>query len=368
MRSFAAYGLAALALTLAAGVGTADAATPARKAAAKPAAASHSGRASLPVRSADPYMGAIVIDAATGQTLFEKNADQPGYPASVIKLVDMFVILDRIAAGQVSLSNVVTVTAESSRIGGSQVYLKEHETFPVEDLLYALMVQSANDAAMALAIHVGGSASGFVDLMNAKAAELKLSTMHFHSVHGLPPAAGQEGDEASARDLASLARELLQKHPEILQYTSTKERPLQGAREKPFIMRNHNHLLSSYPGCDGFKTGLITAGGYSIVATAQRDSRRVIAVVLGSKDRLVRDAQARELMSKGFAALPPLPPPPPPAPVVTNAVIVPEPAGAIETPRGKGLTWLAVGAGVVIGAVLVGLAVWMVRRGDRSPL
>ena len=283
----------------------------------------------------------------------------------------MFVILDRVAAGQVSLSNTVEVTAESSRIGGSQVYLKEHEVFPVEDLLYALMVQSANDAAMALAIHVGGSASGFVDLMNAKAAELKLASMHFHSVHGLPPAAGQEGDEASARDLAALARELLMRHPEILQYTSTKERALQGSREKPFIMRNHNHLLGSYPGCDGFKTGLITAGGYSIVATAQRGGRRVIAVVLGSKDRLVRDAQARELMSKGFAALPPLPPPPPPVAtnsVITNAAAVSEPAGEVDLHGGQGRTWLAVSAGVLGGALLVGLAVWMVQRGGRRAL
>ena len=354
---------AALCVAIVAGIETTDAATPARKRTTKPAAAASSGREKLPLRSADPYLGAIVVDAATGQTLFEKNADQPGFPASVIKLTDMFVILDRIAAGQVSLSNTVDVTAESARIGGSQVYLKEHEVFSVEDLLYALMVQSANDAAMALALHVSGSAAGFVELMNAKAAELKLSGAHFHSVHGLPPASGQEGDEATARDLALLARELILRHPEIIRYTSTRER---GFRNGAFTMRNHNHLLGAYPGCDGLKTGYITAGGFSIVATAQRQGRRVIAVVLGSKDRKVRDAQAAELLSKGFAALPPLPPPPPPA--VTNAAILPEPAGEFDLGGGRRRLWLAVGLGVLGGGVLVGLAVWMVRRGDRAPL
>ena len=322
---------------------------------------SSSGRASLPVRSAEPYLGAIVIDAATGQSLLEQGADQAGFPASVIKLMDMLVILDLVQRGQVSLSNQVTITADAAKVGGSQVYLAEKEVFSVDDLLYALMIQSANDAAMALALHVSGSAPGFVELMNRKAAELRMTNTRFHSVHGLPPAAVQAGDVSSPRDLATLARELIQRHPEVLQYTSTHER---GFRDGKFIMRNHNHLLDSYPGCDGLKTGYITAGGYSIVATALRNGRRVIAVVLGSKDRLVRDAQVAQLLSKGFAALPPLPPPPvvtnaPP----TNAMAPAQPAGEVEVKR-RVPSWLVVGGiGLLVGLAIAGGVACLGRLG-----
>ena len=213
------------------------------KTAAKKVAAK--GRAALPVRSADPYLGAIVVDAATGQVLIQNNADAPGFPASVIKLMDMMVVLDRLASGQLSLSNSVTVTAEASKVGGSQVYLAEKESFSLEDLMYALMVQSANDAAMAIALHVGGSAVGFVDMMNRKAEELGMTNTQFHSVHGLPPAAGQKSDTSTARDLAVLARALISQHPDILKYTATQVRPF---RDGKFIMRSHNHLLTSCQG------------------------------------------------------------------------------------------------------------------------
>jgi serine-type D-Ala-D-Ala carboxypeptidase (penicillin-binding protein 5/6) len=122
----------------------------------------------LPTRSADPYLGAIVVDAATGDVLFEDKADAQGYPASCIKLMDLLVILEKIEQGSLKLDENVTVTAESSTMGGSQVYLKEGEIFAIDDLLYALMVQSANDAAVALAIHIAGTKDGFTELMNEK--------------------------------------------------------------------------------------------------------------------------------------------------------------------------------------------------------
>jgi len=330
--------------------------TVARKAAPK-------GRAALPVRSADPYLGAIVVDAATGQVLIQNNADAPGFPASVIKLMDMMVVLDRLASGQLSLSNSVTVTAEASKVGGSQVYLAEKESFSLEDLMYALMVQSANDSAMAIALHVGGTAGGFVDMMNRKAEELGMTNTQFHSVHGLPPAAGQKSDTSTARDLAVLARALISQHPDILKYTATQVRPF---RDGKFIMRNHNHLLTSVSGCDGMKTGFITAGGFSMVATAQRGGRRVIAVVLGSRDRKVRDAAAAELISKGFAALPPLPPPPLPTLVITNA----EPSVSVEPesdakPHSQGLK--IAGLGLAGGLLVLGVVgVVLKRRNSRE--
>lgn len=340
-----------IAVLLAAGI--AGAQTTARKS---------GGRAALTARSADPYLGAVAVDAATGQVLVEDKADAQGYPASVIKLMDMMVILERINGGQVGLSNSVNVTAAASRMGGSQVYLKENETFPVEDLLYALMIQSANDAAVALALHVAGGTDSFVAMMNAKASELGMTGTTFHSVHGLPPSRGQNADVSTARDLAILARALIQ-NTDILRYTSVKER---GFRGDTFIMRNHNHLLGAVEGCDGLKTGYFTAGGFSIVATAERGGRRVIAVVLGSRDRKVRDAKAAELLGKGFAALPPLPPPAPVAPAFTNAADLPAPAGEIEEPSSG---WIMPALlGLLGGLVAAGVIAWVMGRSNRRTL
>ncbi len=341
---------AGVAVVLAAGI--AGAQTTARKS---------GGRAALPARSAEPYLGAIAVDAATGQVLAEDRADEQGYPASVIKLMDMLVILEQAGTGQLNLSNQVTVTAAASRMGGSQVYLKEKESFPLDDLLYALMIQSANDAAVALALHVAGGTDAFVEKMNAKAAELGMTRTKFCSVHGLPPASGQEVDVSTARDLATLARALIQK-TDILRYTSTRER---GFRGDSFIMRNHNHLLGACDGCDGLKTGFFTAGGFSIVATAQRGGRRVIAVVLGSRDRKVRDAKAVELLAKGFAALPALPPP---APAVTNVADLPPAAGEIEPEPSHRSGWILPAVmGLVGGLAAAGIVAWVMGRSrDRA--
>lgn len=316
-----------------------------------------SGRAAIATRARDPYLGAIVVDADTGNVLFENGADESAYPASVIKLMDLLVIQERIEGGQLSLSNQVSVTAEASKVGGSQVYLAEHEVFSIEDLLYALMIQSANDAATALALDVSGTTSGFVELMNRKAADLGMTNTHFYSCHGLPPAAGSTPDSSTARDLSALARELL-KHPDVLRYTSTRER---GFRDGRFIMRTHNHLLSEVPGCDGFKTGYFKAGGFSIVATAQRGGRRLICVVLGSPTSKGRDACAKELIGKGFANLPPLPPPPP---VVTNLV----PSNVVsdaEAASAHDRTWMRWVAGValgVLGLIVLGIIGALIKR------
>ena len=256
----------------------------------------------LPTRSSNPYLGAVVVDAASGDVLFEDNPDAQGYPASCIKLMDLLVILEKVEQGSLKLDENVAVTAESSTMGGSQVYLKEGEIFTIDELLYALMVQSGNDAAVALAIHVAGTKDGFTELMNEKAAALGMSNTVFHSVHGLPPGAGQEPDVSTPRDMTLLCRELL-KHKDALRYTSTKERPFRPDAKEPFIMRNHNPLLASFEGCDGFKTGYFTKAGYSMAVTAMRKDNRVIAVILGSADRKGRNAKAAELMAKGFLEL-----------------------------------------------------------------
>jgi len=265
--------------------------------------AAWSARTPLNVIAKDPYVSALVIDADTGKTLFAENAEAKVYPASVLKLMDLYVILDRIEQGSLKLDDMVQVTPEASKTGGSQVYLDPKEQFPVEDLIYALMVQSANDAAVALATHIAGSKEGFVALMNQKAQELGMQNTRFHSVHGLPPSEGQEPDVTTARDLALLCRELA-KRPEALKYTGTQTK---GFREDKFVMHNHNKLLTQVAGCDGFKTGYYQAAGFSIAATAKKGGVRIITLVMGSKDRKVRDAKASELLAKGFTIVPPKP-------------------------------------------------------------
>ena len=308
----------------------------------------------------DPYVGAIAIDAATGKVLEESNADGPGYPASVVKLMDLLILLEKIQQGSLHLTDAVTVTAEASRTGGSQVYLAEKEVFTVDDLNYAMAVQSANDAAVALATHVAGTKEAFVGLMNRRAGELGMKSTQYHSVHGLPPGAGQAPDVSTPRDLAILARELL-KYPDTLRYTSTRERPFRNGK---FILRAHNHLLGSFEGCDGLKTGWFPAAGYSIVATAQRDGRRVIAVVMGSQSRTTRDAAARELLSRGLAALPPVPPPV----IVTNAVSTNLPAKVVpsEAVKKPPRLTLATGATIALAVFVVMAAVFFARRSRQS--
>ena len=262
-------------------------------------------RAKIDSIAKDPYISALVLDADTGKVLFSDHPDALVYPASVLKLMNLFVILDQIKHGKVQLDDMVQVTSEAAKTGGSQVYLDTREQFKVEDLLYALMIQSANDAAVALASHIAGSKDGFVDLMNQKAQELGMKNTHFYSVHGLPPDAGQKPDETTASDLSILCRKLVAM-PEALKYTSTKVR---GFRNDTFIMRNHNHLLGEVDGCDGLKTGYFQAAGFSIAASAKRGGVRIIALVMGSANRKERDAKASELLAKGFSMEPPKPAP-----------------------------------------------------------
>lgn len=283
-------------------------------AAKKPAAAVEQPQRPKGCISKTPYIGAVIVDADTGAVLFEDKADAPGYPASTLKLMTLLVIQEKIDAGQVKLGDTVKVSVEACKTGGSQVYLDPKETFTVEELLYAMMIQSANDVAVALAEHVAGSKDGFVELMNAKAQQLGMANTRFASVHGLPPSAGQRNDVSSARDMATLSRELC-KHPAVFAYTSASYRQFRAGTPKPFDMRTHNPFLKEgVAGCDGFKTGYTASAGWSIVVTAKRNGRRVIVVVLGSDERKMRDAKAGELLAKAFALLPASAPAPVAAP------------------------------------------------------
>lgn len=327
----------------------------------------------------DPYNGAIVIDASDGRVLFEDGADRPGYPASMLKLMDLFVFLDRVKAGTLRLDEIVPVTKEAYDMGGSQVWLDPRESFPLEELLYALMVQSANDAAIALAQHVGGSREGFVRLMNEKARELGLSPVtQFQSPHGLPPGKGQRPDITTPRDFAKLCQALLTAHPETLKYTSVIQRPFRPDAEKPVMMGNHNELLGTFPGCDGLKTGWIHASGYCLAATVQRDGRRVISVLMGSETKKANVAKTKELINRYLpeAARAPASPPPPavqPAPVTAPApAAVDEPAQGEEIeappavpttePAEKRSGWLGKIGYLLLGAFIAAVVSLAVQR------
>ncbi|MFZ5572715.1 MAG: D-alanyl-D-alanine carboxypeptidase family protein [Thermodesulfobacteriota bacterium] len=327
--------------------------------------------------SKDPYIGAIVVDAADGAVLFEDNADAKGYPASITKLMDLLVILEAIKSNRLTLNDQVVVTAESARIGGSQVYLKEGEVFSIEELLYALIVQSANDAATAIALHYSGSKEAFVALMNKRAQELGMKDTVFHSVHGLPPGKGQSPDVSTPRDMVKLCRELL-KHPETLRYTATTERSFRPNSPTPFIMRSHNHLLGKMEGCDGLKTGYYFTAGFSIAATASKNNQRAIAVVFGSRDRKKRDAKTRELLSKGLMELVmKAPPPTPPQEVQAqkSGQVAPEASAAAEENKGETEViqikkrTIYIAAGLVAGLFLI-VVIWRSvrkREMDRGP-
>jgi D-alanyl-D-alanine carboxypeptidase (penicillin-binding protein 5/6) len=249
------------------------------------------------------FRSAIVIEAATGRVLFEDHADVQNPPASVAKLMTFLLVEEKIKQGELASDTPVTITAEAAKTGGSQVWLVDKEKITVEELLYALMVQSANDAAVALAIQVAGSKEAFVELMNIRARELGMTRTEFHSPHGLPPSRGQEADLTTARDLATLARRLLME-TDILRYTSTRSHDFRHQNGMINKLVNHNHLLGLVPGCDGLKTGWYAKAGYSLAATVQRKGHRIITVILGSPERKLRDILTTQLIARGFAALP----------------------------------------------------------------
>ncbi len=276
----------------------------------------HSARAAAAQKSASPELGyksAIVTDAATGTVLFEHDADVVSPPASMTKLMTFAVLFDQLANGALRLDTPVQITPEDARMGGTQVFLDPRETFSVEELIYAMMIQSANDASHALARASAGSVPAFVELMNAKARDLGMTRTTFRSPHGLPPSTRrvEDGDLTTPRDFAILCRHLLTR-TNVLKYASIRDRDFGSSRPQgPIHMRNHNNLLGKVAGVDGLKTGYTASAGYCLAATAERNGRRIISVVMGSfgpggqRDYgRTRDRKTIELLERGFTALP----------------------------------------------------------------
>ncbi len=244
-----------------------------------------------------PYAEALLIEAETGTVMFDNNAHQPWPTASLAKMMIAYIVGQKLQDGSLKLSDRVATSAKAAKMGGSQVYLKEGEIFSLDDMMKAIMVHSANDASVAVAEHIGGSTDAFVAMMNRQAAKLGMKDTHYYSVHGLPPAAGQQADVSSAWDEALLARALI-RYPQILTWAGIDTAPF---RNGSFELRNTNHLVRTFPGCDGLKTGFYYAAGFNVVATAHRNGMRLIAVVLGSPRKGENFKSAAELLAQGFA-------------------------------------------------------------------
>ncbi len=290
---------------------------PRRAVVAKPAAP-----ADTPFRKT-PFVGAISANAATGEILYSSNADQVAYPASVTKLMTALLVLEDVKARRYSLDTLVEVSPEIAYSEASWMGLKAGQRVRVDHLLMAMLVNSANDAAIALAAHANGSHAAFVERMNARAQMLGMAKTRYFNANGLPPNAGRrypwkEYNRTTAADQLKLAREILKNHSEILKYTSIKvrnaaETPLVDGAGKPYPLKNHNHNLvldkfkvmnpDGTEAVDGLKTGYIDAGGSSIVLTGTRRGKRAIVVVLGAQSADLRDTNAARLLSGALGAL-----------------------------------------------------------------
>ncbi len=242
-----------------------------------------------------PCKSAILMEATTGVVLYSQNADEALPPASVTKIMTLLLVMEAVDAGTVRLDSTVTVSANAASMGGSQVYLKEGEQMTLEDLLKSVVIASANDAAVALAEHLCGSVSAFVEKMNAKAKMLGMTSTLFENVTGLDDTA--ENHLTSARDIALMSRALIA-HEDILKYSSIW---MDSIRDGAFGLTNTNRLVRFYQGCTGLKTGSTSKAGFCVSATAKREGFSLICVIMGAESRDIRNASACQLLDWGFS-------------------------------------------------------------------
>lgn len=255
----------------------------------------------LKVFAAEPAItapSAILIDAKTGQVLYEKDADVKLPPASITKIMTMLIALEKIDANELSLTDEVSISAYAANIGGSRLFLEPGEVRTVEELLYGIAVESGNDAATALAEYIGGSIDGFVTMMNNRASELGMTNTHFSDACGLT----EENHYSSARDISIMSAELL-KHDMIYLFTSTWMIDVYVGKNNDVLrtLVNTNKLLSQTTYVDGIKTGYSSFAKYCLSATAQKGQLRLICVILAVDNSDVRFSESKMLLDYGFA-------------------------------------------------------------------
>ena len=244
-----------------------------------------------------PAPSAILMDAATGTVLWEKNAHERLAPASVTKIMTLLLVMEALDSGRIGWDDTVTASSAAAAKGGSQVYLEAGEQMSMSDMIKCVVVSSANDCATALAEHIAGSEAGFVELMNQRAEELGLSDTHFVNCTGLDDEPNAAEHLTSAYDLAVISRELL-RHDGIRQYTTIW---MDTIRDGQFGLSNTNKLVRFYSGTTGLKTGYTSAAGHCLAASAQRDGIEFIAVVLHCASSTDRFESAKALLDYGFA-------------------------------------------------------------------
>ncbi|PPR62822.1 MAG: D-alanyl-D-alanine carboxypeptidase DacF [Alphaproteobacteria bacterium MarineAlpha4_Bin2] len=237
----------------------------------------------------------IVVDASTGKVLHASNPDRKRYPASLTKMMTLYMVFDALERGKLSINQKLKVSRRAQGMAPSKLGLKRGQTLRVKDAVLALITKSANDAAVVVAEALGGTEIKFARMMTKKSRQLGMRQTRFRNASGLP----NRRQLSTARDMATLARRLINDFPQYYHFFGT-----QRFSYKRRTFRNHNKMLVSYPGVDGIKTGYIRASGFNLVASTKRHGRRLIGVVFGGKSAKSRDRHMRRLFERAFALVP----------------------------------------------------------------
>ena len=243
------------------------------------------------VPTSHPKYAALVVDAKTGEVLYAKRADSPRYPASITKVMTLYLTFEALQAGRVDLNDPVPISPRAAAQSPSKLGLRPGDSLTVEQAMQALAVKSANDIAVALAEKLGGTEARFAAMMTLRAQELGMRNTRFVNASGLP----DSRQISTARDIAILSRAVMRDYPQYYDLFSQRSFTFRGT-----TMRNHNGLLGRMPGVDGLKTGFTNASGFNIAVSAMRDDRRLIAVVLGAPSTAIRNNNAEDLILTGF--------------------------------------------------------------------
>lgn len=238
---------------------------------------------------------AIMIEASTGEILFQKNANEKLAPASMTKMMSMLLIMEEIEKGNLKYDEEITASENASSMGGSQIFLQAGEKMTVTEMLKGIAIASGNDATVAMAERIEGSEEAFVKKMNSRAKELGLKNTNFVTSTGLDA----DNHYSSAYDMALIAKELV-KHEKILEFTGTYEEYLRKNSKNPFWLVNTNKLVRFYQGVDGLKTGFTNIAGYCLTATAKKDNMRLITVVMNEPDSAKRSSDTSKMLDYGF--------------------------------------------------------------------
>ncbi len=238
-----------------------------------------------------PKYAAILVDAKTGEVLYSRRPDAPRHPASITKVMTLYLLFEALEQGELTMRDRITFSARAAGQAPSKLPTRKGDTITVEEAIKALTVKSANDVAVAVAEKIGGTEGDFAELMTEKARYLGMKNTRFVNASGLP----NPNHTTTARDIAILSLATLQHFPQYYKYFSQPEFVYANQ-----VMKSHNRLLVNMPGADGIKTGYTAAAGFTLAASAQRDGKRLIAVVLGGPSTMARDQNVQALLEAGF--------------------------------------------------------------------